>query len=188
MLMHSKLGRNAPQAHIVRETNPSSPQRSCMVSTHTGCFPPGKHCKDCNCFFPLSFCLLTENPSRQNAALGLYFKDGAFWNIHLCCRTNETAPGVLSMHTVREVQASLVYYEWRPCPNTCHIRGNVLSWVFVWDYQVWALLRVVNMLLLSLSSFEIKYFDFGIFLLFTQSQMTSTLMDIFPTSLSEVIL
>lgn len=74
----TKLGRNAPQAHIIQETNPSSPQCSLHgLSNNNVCwvFPPGG---DCNCLF--SFVSVDLNTSWRDALLTTYFGDGAlFW-------------------------------------------------------------------------------------------------------------
>lgn len=60
-------------------------------------------------FFPLFFVSVDLNRSCQDAP---YLRDDVFSHTHLCCRTNETDPRVFSTRTLREVRASLVYYEW----------------------------------------------------------------------------
>lgn len=76
---------------------------------------------------PLFFLSVDLNPSGQGAPFSSYLRDDAFSHTRLCCRTNKTVPGVLSKHTSRELQASLVCYGWPSCLNTSHITGVYTS-------------------------------------------------------------
>lgn len=79
-------------------------------------------------FFP--FVSVDLNPSAPGAPFGSYLRNGAFPQTHLYCRTNKLL--VLSKHTLRELQASLVCSGWPSCPNTSHITSNMIWWVFIW--------------------------------------------------------